>query len=135
MRLPCIDPEKYFARVVHTSHQAIETQVTQGTLDAGADYNRNRNAMIEQGLIKPGQSKIIWTSAPLPNDAFAVSKALAGDAALVHQLQGALEEIGAVLKTQPNLLPPHYSGFVSRDNSFYKPIRDAGLATGKLQAR
>jgi phosphonate transport system substrate-binding protein len=69
-------PDKYFSKVVHTSHQAIETQVTQGVLDAGADYNRNRNAMIEQGLIKAELSKIIWTSAPLPNDAFAVSKAL-----------------------------------------------------------
>lgn len=130
-----IDPEKYFAKVVHTSHQAIETQVTQGLLDAGADYNRNRNAMIEQGLIKPGQSKIIWTSAPLPNDAFAVSKALAGDATLIRQLQEALAEVGVLLKTRPNLLPPHYTGFVSRDNGFYKPIRDAGLATGKLQVR
>lgn len=81
-----ITPEKYFSKVVHTSHQAIETQVTQGVLDAGADYNRNRNAMIEQGLIKGDQSRIIWTSAPLPNDAFAVSKALAGDTALIQQL-------------------------------------------------
>jgi phosphonate transport system substrate-binding protein len=130
-----ITPETYFSKVVHTSHQAIETQVTQGVLDAGADYNRNRNAMIEQGLIKAGQSKIIWTSAPLPNDAFAVSKALAGDTALIRQLQDALAEIGTALKTQPNLLPPHYTGFVTRDNGFYKPIRDAGLATGKLQVR
>jgi len=130
-----ITPETYFAKVIHTSHQAIETQVTQGVLDAGADYNRNRTAMIEQGLIKAERSKIIWTSAPLPNDAFAVSKALAGDAALIRQLQGALNEVGEVLKTQPNLLPPHYTGFVSRDNAFYKPIRDAGLATGKLQVK
>jgi phosphonate transport system substrate-binding protein len=130
-----ITPENYFAKVVHTSHQAIETQVTQGVLDAGADYNRNRTAMIEQGLIKPERSKIIWTSAPLPNDAFAVSKALAGDAALIRQLQGALNDVGAALKTRPDLLPPHYTGFVSRDNAFYKPIRDAGLATGKLQVK
>ena len=130
-----ITPENYFAKVVHTSHQAIETQVTQGVLDAGADYNRNRTAMIEQGLIKPERSKIIWTSAPLPNDAFAVSKALAGDAALIRQLQGALNDVGATLKTRPDLLPPHYTGFVSRDNAFYKPIRDAGLATGKLQVK
>jgi len=130
-----ITPESYFSKVVHTSHQAIETQVTQGVLDAGADYNRNRNAMIEQGLIKPELSKIIWTSAPLPNDAFAVSKALSGDSALIKQLQSALSEIGDVLKSQPNLLPPHYTGFVSRDNAFYKPIRDAGLATGKLQVK
>ena len=130
-----ITPDTYFAKVIHTSHQAIETQVTQGVLDAGADYNRNRTAMIEQGLIKPERSKIIWTSAPLPNDAFAVSKALAGDAALIRQLQGALSDVGAALKTQPDLLPPHYTGFVSRDNAFYKPIRDAGLATGKLQVK
>lgn len=130
-----ITPEKYFSKVIHTSHQAIETQVTQGVLDAGADYNRNRNAMIEQGLIKADQSKIIWTSAPLPNDAFAVSSTLAGDKALVGQLQTALSDIGEALKTQPKLLPPHYTGFVSRDNAFYKPIRDAGLATGKLQAK
>ncbi len=130
-----ITPETYFAKVVHTSHQAIQTQVTQGVLDAGADYNRNRNAMIEQGLIKAERSKIIWQSEPLPNDAFAVSKALAGDKALVAQLQAALADVGNALKTRPDLLPPHYTGFVSRDNTFYKPIRDAGLATGKLQVR
>jgi phosphonate transport system substrate-binding protein len=127
-----INPETYFGKVVHTSHQSIEIQVTQGALDAGADYNRNRNAMIEQGLIKADQSKIIWTSAPLPNDAFAVSSALASDKVLVSRLQAALSEVGDTLKTQPNLLPPHYTGFVIRDNAFYKPIRDAGLETGKL---
>jgi phosphonate transport system substrate-binding protein len=130
-----ITPEKYFSKVINTSHQAIETQVTQGGLDAGADYNRNRNAMIEQGLIKAEHSKIIWTSAPLPNDAFAVSRAVAADKLLVGRLQAALIEVGEALKTRPKLLPPHYTGFVPRDNAFYKPIRDAGLATGKLQAR
>jgi phosphonate transport system substrate-binding protein len=130
-----IDPERYFSKVLYTKHQAIETQVTQGILDAGADYNRNRNAMIEQGLIKAEQSRIIWQSAPLPNDAVAVSKALAADRAFVIRLQAALSEVGDVLKTEPKLLPPHYTGFVSRDNNFYKPIRDAGLATGILQAK
>ena len=126
-----IDPDTYFAKVLNTKHQAIETQVTQGVLDAGADYNRNRNAMIEQGLIKPERSVVIWQSAPLPNDAFAVSAALAG-MRRGQAAAGRLEGIGAELKTRPNLLPAHYTGFVSRDNSFYKPIRDAGLATGKL---
>ena len=130
-----ITPEKYFGKTVHTSHQAIETQVTQGVLDAGADYNRNRNAMIEQGLIKAENSKIIWTSPPLPNDAFAVSRALADNTALIGQLRSALSEVGDDLKSQPKLLPAHYTGFVTRDNAFYKPIRDAGLATGKLQAK
>jgi phosphonate transport system substrate-binding protein len=127
-----IDPDTYFSKVLYTKHQAIETQVSAGQLDAGADYNRNRNAMIEEGLIKPERSKIIWQSAPLPNDAFAVSKTLHQDKALVAKLQSALGEIGTLLKAQPNLLPAHYTGFVVKDNTFYKPIRDAGMATGKL---
>jgi phosphonate transport system substrate-binding protein len=128
-----IDPETYFSKVLYTKHQAIETQVAAGQLDAGADYNRNRNAMIEQGLIKAERSVVIWQSAPLPNDAFAVSRSLYEDKAFVAKLQSALADLGAQLKTQPDLLPAHYSGFVTMDNNFYKPIRDAGLATGKLQ--
>ena len=129
------DPEKFFGRVVYTKHQAIETQVTRGELDAGADYDRNRNAMIEQGLIKASESRIIWTSAPLPNDAFAVSADLARDKALVGKLQAALEQMGDALKSDPGLLPAHYTGFVRSDDSLYKSIREAGLATGKLQPR
>lgn len=130
-----IDPEKHFARVVHTKHQAIQMQVTAGQLDAGADFNRNRDVMISQGLITAARSKVIWQSPPLPNDAFAVSAALAKDSAFVKRLQGALAEIGALLASQPNLLPADYTGFVASDNAFYKPIRDAGLATGKLGVR
>ncbi len=130
-----IDPDTYFAKVLYTKHQAIETQVAAGQLDAGADYNRNRNAMIEQGLIKAERSKIIWQSAPLPNDAFAVSEALFKDKALVARLQAALAGVGEQLKKQSNLLPAHYTGFVTTDNTFYKSIRDAGLATGKLSAQ
>jgi len=130
-----IDPEKHFARVLHTKHQAIQMQVTAGQIDAGADYNRNRNAMIEQGMIKADRSKIIWQSAPLPNDAFAVGAQLYKDKVLVARLQSALAEVGALLKSQPRLLPPHYTGFVNSDNRLYRPIRDAGLATGKLTVR
>ena len=124
-----IDPERYFSRVIHTKHQAIQLAVTRGELDAGADYNRNRDAMIAEGLIKASDSKIIWTSDPLPNDAFAVSAALYRDTAFVARLRAALEDKAVQV---PGMLPARYTGFVSKDNAFYKPIRDAGLATGKL---
>jgi len=130
-----VDPEKHFSRVIFTKHQAIQTQVSAGQLDAGADYNRNRTAMIEQGLIKAELSKIIWQSLPLPNDAVAVSAALFKDKAFVKKLQDALAETGPLLKAQPLLLPANYTGFVATDNAFYKPIRDAGLATGSLTPR
>ena len=130
-----IDPQTHFGRVLHTRHQAIQTQVTAGQLDAGADYNRNRTAMIEQGLIRAERSKVIWQSAPLPNDALAVSAALFRDKAFVARLQETLAEIGPLLKTQPQLLPANYTGFVATGNAFYKPIRDAGLATGTLRPK
>lgn len=130
-----IQPESYFSKVVYTKHQAIETQVAQGALDAGADYNRNRDAMIAQGLIKASQSKIFWQSEPLPNDAFAVSQPIALDAALVEKIQAALEGVSSALQRQPELLPARYTGFVRRGDAFYKPIRDAGLATGNLRPK
>ena len=130
-----IDPEKHFGRVVYTKHQAIQTQVTAGQIDAGADYNRNRTAMIDQGLIRADRSKIIWQSAPLPNDAVAVSAALFQDKSFVRRLQAALAEVGPLLKAQATLLPANYTGFIDTDNAFYKPIRDAGLATGTLAAK
>lgn len=130
-----INPDTYFSRVIHTKHQAIEMSVVRGELDAGADFNRNRDTMIEQGLIKAADSRIIWTSDPLPNDAFAVSTGVLKDKALVDKLQAALLGVEAELKSNPDLLPKNYTGFVKKDNSFYKPIRDAGLATGKLTPR
>lgn len=126
------EPEDFFGKVIYTKHQAIETQVARREIDAGADYNRNRNTMIEQGLLKASESKIIWESEALPNDAFAVSAELYKDKKLVKQLQKALVEIGNELKKNPALLPAHYTGFVVKDHAFYKMIRDAGLATGKL---
>ncbi|MEO7940805.1 MAG: phosphate/phosphite/phosphonate ABC transporter substrate-binding protein [Burkholderiaceae bacterium] len=130
-----IDPEKHFGRVVYTKHQAIQTQVTAGQIDAGADYNRNRTAMIDQRLIRAERSKIIWESAPLPNDAVAVNAALFQDKAFVRRLRAALTEVGSLLKAKASLLPANYTGFVDTDNAFYKPIRDAGLATGTLAAK
>lgn len=127
-----IDPDRYLGRVINTRHQAIELQVTRGELDAGADYNRNRDAMISEGLIKAADSVVFWTSDPLPNDAVAVRAGLAKDAAFVAKLRAALEAVGPELQRNPDLLPPRYTGFVARDNAFYRPIRDAGLATGKL---
>jgi phosphonate transport system substrate-binding protein len=118
--------------VLYTKHQAIETQVAAGQLDAGADYNRNRTAMIDQGLIKAEQSRVIWQSPPLPNDAVAVRAGLHADRDFVRRLQAALVEVGPLLASRPQLLPARYTGFVVADNSVYKPIRDAGLATGKL---
>ena len=54
------------------------------------------------------------------------------DKAFAAKLVKALEGIGPLLATQKNLLPNNYTGFVAKDNTYYKPIRDAGLESGKL---
>lgn len=130
-----IDPARHFGRVLYTRHQAIQTQVTAGQIDAGADFNRNRDEMIRQGLIRAERSRILWQSPPLPNDAVAVSASLAKDAGFVRALQAALAEVGGLLKTEPGLLPVPYTGFVVSDNARYTSIREAGLATGRLKPR
>jgi ABC-type phosphate/phosphonate transport system substrate-binding protein len=105
-------------------------------LTGGApELNRNRDAMISEGLIKAADSVVFWTSDPLPNDAVAVRAELSKDAAFVARLRAALEAVGPELRRTPNLLPPRYTGFVAKDNAYYRPIRDAGLATGKLSTQ
>ncbi|MGA1327277.1 MAG: PhnD/SsuA/transferrin family substrate-binding protein, partial [Rubrivivax sp.] len=55
-----IDLDKRFARVLDTRHQAIPLQVTAGRRDACADFHRNRDVMLGQGLISAARSKVIW---------------------------------------------------------------------------
>jgi phosphonate transport system substrate-binding protein len=128
-----LDPDTFFGKTVNLPHATIEKQVASGDVDLGSDYDRNRNLMIEQGLIKPEQSRIIWTSDPLPNDAFAVSKELAKDKKFVAKLQKALSAVKELLKKQPSLLPNHYTGFVVSDHARYELIQNAGLELGLLR--
>jgi phosphonate transport system substrate-binding protein len=127
-----IDPDTYFGKTVNLPHATIETQVVAGDVDLGSDYDRNRNTMIEQGLIKAENSRIIWTSDPLPNDAFAVSRELAAKTAVIAKLQKALVDLKKELESNTSLLPHHYTGFVRADNGTYEMIRDAGIKSGAL---
>jgi phosphonate transport system substrate-binding protein len=128
-----IDPDSYFGKTVNLPHATIETQVAAGLVDLGSDYDRNRNTMIEKGLIKADSSRIIWTSDPLPNDAFAVSKELATNKDLVAKLQQALLDLRKELVSNKSLLPNHYTGFIKSDHANYKMIEDAGKLSGALQ--
>jgi phosphonate transport system substrate-binding protein len=129
-----IDPDSYFSRTVNIPHATIEKQVTAGDIDLGSDYDRNRNLMIENGLIKAEESRIIWTSDPLPNDAFAVSREIAANAGIVEKLRSALLGLKQALTTDPDLLPKHSTGFVRADHASYKMIQDAGVQSGALRA-
>ena len=126
-----IDPKTYFKYREGASHPANEIAVANGQVDLATDYDRNHNAMIERGLIKADQVKIVWTSDPLPNDPLVVRKGL--DPAVTKRVQ---DTLAAITEEQAKtIMPPRYTGWVPATHASYKLIEDAGVAVGKLKAR
>jgi phosphonate transport system substrate-binding protein len=124
-----IDPKSYWKYSEGATHAANEIAVQAGQSDMATDFDRNRNAMIESGKIKPDSNKILWTSAPLPNDAIAVPKGT--PPALIAQIQKVLTSI--TVEQAKTLLPNHYTGFVAASHADYASIEKAGTTLGKLK--
>lgn len=126
-----IDPKTFWKYSEGATHAANEMAVQAGQADMATDFDRNRNAMIESGKVKPNANKILWTSAPLPNDAIAVPKGT--PQAFVDQVQKILTAI--TVEQAKTLLPPHYTGFVKADHAAYASIEKAGIAVGKIKRK
>jgi phosphonate transport system substrate-binding protein len=124
-----IDPKTYFNYSEGAAHPAQEIAVANKQVDLATDFDRNRTAMIEAGTIKAEQSKIVWISPDLPNDAIAVRKGL--DPALRDALAKAV--LAVEHDGQENgLLPKHYTGFVASQPDTYQLIIDAARDLGKI---
>lgn len=102
-----------------------------GQVDLATDFDRNRNTMIAAGRIKEDSTKIVWTSDPLPNDAFALPKTASRD--LMQQVQGILTAIG--VEQAKTIMLPRYTGFVAAAHASYKTIEAAGIAVGRIKAK
>ena len=124
-----IDPKTYWKYNEGASHPANEIAVSAGQVDMATDFDRNRNAMIESGKVKADSNKIIWTSAPLPNDAIALPKESSKE--LMTQVQAILTAIS--VEQAKTLLPNRYTGFVANSHAGYKSIEDAGIAVGRIK--
>lgn len=124
-----IDPKTYFDYSEGAAHPAQETAVANRQVDLATDFDRNRTAMIEAGTIKEGDTKVVWKSPELPNDAIAVRKGL--DPELVEELKAAVlavEHDGA----EDGLLPKHYTGFVEATPQTYELIVKAARDLGRI---
>ncbi len=95
------------------------------------DFDRNRNAMIAAGRLKPESNKIIWTSDPLPNDAIVLPADAPAD--LMVNVQKILTAITA--EQAKTLLPPRYTGFVAATHASYAMVENAGIAVGKIKKK
>ena len=124
-----IDPRAFWKYNEGSTHPGNEIAVAAGQVDMATDFDRNRNAMIETGKVKADAAKIIWTSAPLPNDAIAVPKSTSKD--LAAEIQHILLDIS--VDQAKTLLPAHYTGFVAATHATYAPIEKAGIAVGKIK--
>lgn len=126
-----IEPKTFWKYTEGATHGANEMSVQAGQVDMATDFDRNRNAMIESGRVKASGNRILWTSAPLPNDAIAVPKNTPQP--FIDQVQKILTAI--TVEQARTLLPNHYTGFVKADHSAYESIEKAGIAVGKIKRK
>ncbi len=126
-----IDPKTFWKYSEGATHAANEVAVSAGQVDMATDFDRNRDAMIAAGRVKPDSNKIIWTSDPLPNDAIALPSTASGD------LKGHVQKILTAITAEQAkaLLPNRYTGFVPATHASYASIEKAGLAVGKIKAK
>lgn len=126
-----IDPKTFWKYSEGATHAANEIAVSSGQVDMATDFDRNRNAMIDSGKVKADSNKIVWTSAPLPNDAIALPKNASKE--LMGQVQKVLTAIS--VERAKTLLPTRYTGFVPATHASYESIEKAGVAVGKIKPR
>jgi phosphonate transport system substrate-binding protein len=126
-----IDPRTFWKYHEGATHAANEVAVQSGNVDLATDFDRNRNAMISKGVIKPNGTKIVWTSAPLPNDAIVVPRNTSRE--FTAQVQKILTAISP--EQASRLLPQRYTGFVDATHSSYSVIEKAGIAVGKIKEK
>jgi phosphonate transport system substrate-binding protein len=124
-----IDPKTYFKYTEGASHPANELAVASGQVDFATDYDRNRVAMIESGKLKDTDTKVVWMSDPLPNDAIGLRQGF--DPGLAKRIQDLL--VGLTPADAKAIMPNHYTGFIAATNDSYKSIRDAAVSLNALK--
>jgi phosphonate transport system substrate-binding protein len=126
-----IEPKQYFNYSDGATHAANEIAVASGQVDCATDFDRNRNAMIENGRLERNATEVVWTSDPLPNDAIAVPKTF--DPALAERIQKIL--VGITDDQAKTILPNRYTGFVAASHDSYRTIEEAGILVGRIKKK
>jgi len=124
-----IDPRSFFRYRDGASHAANVISVASGQVDLATDFDRNLNAMLASGRVRPEQVQVVWRSAPLPNDALAVRHDL--DAATKQAIREAALAITPEIAQRA--MPPNYTGWVAAQPDSYAMIEAAGRALGRLR--
>jgi phosphonate transport system substrate-binding protein len=124
-----IDPKTYFKYSSGNQHPDNVLGVAKGSYDLASDSDANRNAMIAKGLVKEADTRVVWTSADVPQDPISVRNGL--DAGLVQRLQQVLAAIDTE-RAKAIPMPTNYTGFVLAGDADYRSVLDASIAVGRI---
>lgn len=137
LRASGIEPEKFFGRTLFSGgHEQSVLGVINGQLDSAFTWSSKGHnagqirAMVDRGVLKLDQFRVVWESPLIPNPLIAVRKDMPEDMKRelrqfwvdLHKLDPKVAEAAARGKT---------SGFVPATHEMYKPVLDAALEVRK----
>lgn len=132
-----IEPEKFFGRTLFSGgHEQSVLGVINGQLDSAFTWSSKGHnagqirAMVDRGVLKMDQFRVVWESPLIPNPLVVVRKDMPEDMKRelrafwteLHKVDPKVAEAAARGKT---------AGFVPATHEMYKPVLDAALEVRK----
>ena len=132
-----IEPEKFFGRTLFSGgHEQSVLGVINGQLDSAFTWSSKGHnagqirAMVDRGVLKMDQFRVVWESPLIPNPLVVVRKDMPEDMKRelrafwieLHKIDPKVAEAAARGKT---------AGFVPATHEMYKPVLDAALEVRK----
>jgi phosphonate transport system substrate-binding protein len=134
-----IEPEKFFGRTLFSGgHEQSVLGVINGQLDSAFTWSSKGHnagqirAMVDRGVLKMDQFRVVWESPLIPNPLVVVRKDMPEDMKRelrafwteLHKIDPKVAEAAARGKT---------AGFVPATHEMYKPVLDAALEVRKTR--
>lgn len=132
-----IEPEKFFGKTLFSGgHEQSVLGVINGQLDSAFTWSSKGHnagqirAMVDRGVLKMDQFRVIWESPLIPNPVVMVRKDMPADMkrdllAFWTGLQASHPQVASAAARGKT------SGFVAVDHAMYKPVLDAALEVRK----
>jgi phosphonate transport system substrate-binding protein len=133
LRSAGIEPEKFFGRTLFSGgHEQSVLGVINGQLDSAFTWSSKGHnagqirAMVDRGVLKMDQFRVVWESPLIPNPLVVVRKDMPED--MKRELRAFWTELHKVdLKVAEAAARGKTSGFVPATHEMYKPVLDAAL--------
>jgi phosphonate transport system substrate-binding protein len=136
-----IEPEKFFGRTLFSGgHEQSVLGVINGQLDSAFTWSSKGHnagqirAMVDRGMLKMDQFRVVWESPLIPNPVVVIRKDMPED--LKRELRAFWTELHKVdLKVAEAAARGKTQGFVTATHEMYKPVLDAALEVRKTRKK